>query len=85
MCEHSNIAVSHYATYIQGEVGFRRGCHVYCADCDKILFDGKTDIQSAYDYIGNNKAHFHTLVDLTCDNLNEIYSIPYGIEPYKGD
>ena len=76
MCEHKNVVVAHYALHIEGEVGFRRGCDVCCADCDKILFDGKTDIQSAYDYIGNNKSNFNTLADFTCDNLNERYSIP---------
>ena len=78
MCKHNNIVVAHYGLHTPEEVGCRRGCDISCRDCYKLIYDGKTDIQSVYDYIENNKSNFHTLIDLTCDNLNERYSIPSG-------
>lgn len=76
ICEHKNIVVAHYAIHVEGEIGDRVSCKVICRECDKVLFDSKNrDIELAYQYIENNKEKIDTLMDMTCDNLNERYSI----------
>lgn len=91
MCNHKNIVVSHYLVHFEGEVGNRIACEVRCADCDAILYKYKKQddnevysynkyVQEAYNYIDRNKDKFETLIDLTCNNLNDKYKIKDGLK-----
>lgn len=76
MCEHKNIIVAHYAN---DETNMRIGCRIRCVDCDKYLFKSKDGgINLAYRYLEKNKNKFDTLIDYTCDNLNDRFNIKSG-------
>lgn len=91
MCTHKNIIVSHYSIHFEAETGNRIACEVRCADCDTILYRYKKQdnnevysykkyVQEAYNYIHKNKHKFETLIDLTCNNLNDKYQIEDGLK-----
>ena len=92
MCSHKNIVVAHYGVHFDGEIGDRIVCKIRCRDCDSVIYQyDKKDakevysyskyVQEAYDYIDRNKDKFETLIDLTCDNLNDKYKIKCGLKP----
>lgn len=67
MCGHSDIIVAHNLIPKQ--------CIIRCKDCEEVLFQSSKGINEAYDYLENNKDSYKTLMDLTCDDLNNKYNI----------
>ena len=91
MCSHKNIIVAHYGVHFEGEIGDRIACEIRCKDCNTIVYQyDKKEVkevysynkyvQGVYDYIDKNKDKFETLIDLTCDNLNDRYKIKDGLK-----
>lgn len=90
MCNHENIVVTHYTRHFEGEIGDRIACEIKCRDCNTIVYkyDKKDEqeiysydkyVQEAYRYIERNRNKIKSLIDLTCNNLNEKYKIADGL------
>lgn len=76
-CKHENVIAVH------NSIGntLTKECQVRCKDCKEVLYQSQNKgIEQAYDFIEKNKSSYKTLMDYTCDLLNERFDIADGFE-----